>query len=58
MAQRLGTVAIENVSVHADSRKESFAARTGASAVPAGVGKWTPTRPAHHRRPAALIEHS
>lgn len=39
VAQRLGIVAIENVGVHAGSRKEPTAARTGVSAVPAGVGK-------------------
>ena len=39
VAQRLGIVAIENVSVPAGSRKKPTAARTEESAVPAGTGK-------------------
>ncbi len=57
VAQRLGTVAIENVNVHAGSRKEPTAARTGTSAVPVSASKWMPTRAAHHRRPVTLMEH-
>ena len=39
VAQRLGIVAIHNVSIPAGSRKEPTAARMGESAVPAGVSK-------------------